>query len=68
MAYKLWNNLLLEEVPLTVRKYVSAEKIRSQIVYDEYHHIISQYLENGRYYTAKSTTEVMVFFPDDRSF
>jgi hypothetical protein len=70
MAYKLWNNLLLEEVPLAVGKYVEHRKNEvEQTVYDEYHQKISQYIENGRYYTAKKAlTEVMVFFPDDPEF
>ena len=53
MAYKLWNNLLLEEVPLIVGKYVEHRKTRLSRQYDEYHQKISQYIENGRYYTAK---------------
>lgn len=69
-AYKLWNKLLSEEVPLTIRKYVERRKSEiAQRVHDEYHHKISQYLENGRYYTAKKAlTEVMAFFPDDPEF
>ncbi len=70
MAYKLWNSLLLEEVPLAVSKYVERRKDEiAQAVYDEYHQKISQCIENGRYYTAKKVlTEVMVFFPDDPEF